>query len=77
MYKRIGTMWEHLESLRGAINKAVEAWNRVVGSLEHQVLPSVRRFRELKATSAEEILELEEVEQTTRALPPTPDANGD
>ena len=77
VYKRIGTMWEHLESLRGAINKAVEAWNRVVGSLEHQVLPSVRRFRELKATSAEEILELEEVEQTTRALPPTPDANGD
>jgi len=73
LYKRVGTMWEHLDSLRSAIDKAVEAWNRVVGSLEHQVLPSVRRFRELKATSAEEIPQLEEVQRTTRALPPAPD----
>lgn len=70
LYKRVYTMWEHLDSLRSAIDKAVESWNRVVGSLEHQVLPSVRRFRELKATSADEIPELEQVEKTTRALPP-------
>lgn len=73
LYKRVHTMWEHLDSLRSAIDKAVEAWNRVVGSLEHQVLPSVRRFRELKATTAEEISELEQVEKTTRILPPPPD----
>jgi DNA recombination protein RmuC len=72
VYKRIGILWEHLDSLRGAIDKAVEAWNRVVGSLEHQVLPSVRRFRDLKATTAEEIAQLEEVDRTTRALPPVP-----
>ncbi len=72
LYKRVHTMWEHLDSLRSAIDKAVESWNRVVGSLEHQVLPSVRRFRELKATSADEIPDLEQVEKTTRALPPSP-----
>jgi DNA recombination protein RmuC len=72
LYKRVSTMWEHLDSLRGAIDKAVEAWNRVVGSLEHQVLPSVRRFRELGVTTAEEIPELGLVERTTRALPPPP-----
>lgn len=72
LYKRVGTMWEHLDTLRSAIDKAVESWNRVVGSLEHQVLPSVRRFRELKATSAEEIREMEQIERTTRALPPPP-----
>ena len=72
LYKRVHTMWEHLDSLRSAIDKTVESWNRVVGSLEHQVLPSVRRFRELKATSADEIPELEQVEKTTRALPPSP-----
>ena len=44
----------------------------MVGSLEHQVLPSVRRFRDLKATTAEEIAQLEEVDRTTRALPPAP-----
>lgn len=72
VYKRISILWEHLDSLRGAIDKAVEAWNRVVGSLEHQVLPSVRRFRDLKATTAEEIPQLEDVDRTTRALPPPP-----
>ena len=70
LYKRVSTMWEHLDSLRGAIDKAVEAWNRVVGSLEHQVLPSVRKFRELEVTTAEEIPELGQVETTTRGLPP-------
>jgi len=74
LYKRFSTMWEHLDSLRSAIDKAVDAWNRVVGTLEHQILPSVRRFRELKATSAEEIPQMEEVDRTTRVLPPSPDA---
>ena len=73
LYKRVHTMWEHLDDLRAAIDKAVEAWNRVVGSLEHQVLPSVRRFRDLKATTAEEIPTTELVEKTTRILPPAPD----
>lgn len=72
VYKRVSTMWEHLDALRSALDKAVEAWNRVVGSLEHQVLPSVRRFRELKATTAEEIPQMDQVERTTRALPPSP-----
>jgi len=72
LYKRVHTMWEHLDNLRSAIDKAVEAWNRVVGSLEYQVLPSVRRFRDLKATTAEEIPALEPVEKTTRILPPAP-----
>lgn len=71
LYKRVYTMWEHLDNLRSSIDKTVESWNRVVGSLEHQVLPSVRRFRELKSTSAEEIPTLEQVEKTTRGLPPS------
>ena len=77
LYKRVSTMWEHLDSLRAAVDKTVESWNRVVGSLEHQVLPSVRRFRDLKATSADEIPELEPVERTTRALPPSPEGNSE
>ena len=77
LYKRVSTMWEHLDNLRNAIDKSVDAWNRVVGSLEHQVLPSIRRFRELKATTAEEIPQLEEVDRTTRALPPSPAGDSD
>ncbi len=71
LYKRVYTLWEHLDALRSAIDKTVESWNRAVGSIEHQVLPSVRRFRELKATTADEIPELEQIEKTTRALPPS------
>src|SRR5579862_2080227 len=77
LYKRVHTMWEHLDSLRSAIDKTVESWNRVVGSLEHQVLPSVRRFRDLKATTADEIPELEQVEKTTRALPSSPEKDSE
>ncbi|MBZ5514645.1 MAG: DNA recombination protein RmuC [Acidobacteriia bacterium] len=77
LYKRVSTMWEHLDALRAAIDKAVDTWNRVVGSLEHQVLPSVRRFRELKATTAEEIPVLGQVERTTRGLPPAPDPDAE
>ncbi len=75
LYKRVSTMWEHLENLRASIDKAVDAWNRTVGSLEHQVLPSVRRFRDLKATTAEDIPALGEIERTTQALPPSLDGD--
>lgn len=77
VYKRVGTLWEHLDTLRNSLDRSVEAWNRVVGSLEHQVLPSVRRFRDLKATSAAEIPQLEPVERTTRALPASPATEGE
>lgn len=77
LYKRVSTLWEHLDSLRAALDKSVDAWNRVVGSLEHQVLPGVRRFRDLKATTADEIPELEQVDRTTRALPPDPSSETD
>lgn len=73
LYDRIATLWGHLDDLRAAIDKAVEAWNRVVGSLEGRVLPSVRKFRELGATTAEEIPATEQVERTTRVLPSPPD----
>jgi DNA recombination protein RmuC len=73
LYKRVYTLWSHLDDLRSAIDKSVDSWNRVVGSLEHQFLPSVRRFRELKATTADEIPTLDQVEKTTRALPSSPE----
>jgi DNA recombination protein RmuC len=69
LYERIFNLWDHLDSLRNCLEKAVEAWNRSVGSLEGRVLPSVRKFRELSATTADEIPTLQPIEQTTRALP--------
>jgi len=69
VYERFFTLWSHLEDLRSSLEKAVESWNRAVGSIEGRVLPSVRRFRELKATTAEEIPILAPIDSSTRALP--------
>ncbi len=68
LYERISTLAGHFEELGDSIGKAVTNYNRVVGSMEARVLPSVRRFKELGATGAPEIPPLEHVDQTPRAL---------
>jgi DNA recombination protein RmuC len=55
----------HFEDLRRALDRAVESYNRTVGSLETRVLATARRFRELGAT-VDELPEGLTIEQTTR-----------
>src|ERR1700674_2168022 len=50
------------------LDRAVEAYNQAVGSLENRVLGSARKFPELGAAVAEDIPELEPIETTSRAL---------
>lgn len=69
VYERMGVLTEHLSNIGSTLGKAVESFNRAVGSLETRLLPSVRKFRELGATAAEEIPTLEPVDQTPRTLP--------
>ncbi len=68
-YERMGVLTEHLSNVGSALTKAVESYNRAVGSLEDRYLPSVRKFKELGATSAEDIPTLEPVEKAPRLLP--------
>lgn len=68
LYERISTLAGHFGDIGNAIEKAVSAYNRAVGSLESRVLPSVRRFKELGATGAEEIPVLEQIDQKPRGL---------
>src|SRR3990172_1271350 len=72
LYERISTLSGHFGDVGNAIEKAVAAYNRAVGSLESRVLPSVRRFKELGATGAEEIPVLEQIDQKPRELDMTP-----
>ena len=55
----------HFDDLRRGLDRAVESYNRAVGSLESRVLVSARRFRELGAT-VDELPEGLTIEQTTR-----------
>ena len=66
LYNRLRTMAGHFESLGGALGRAVGAYNSFVGSMETRVLPAARRFRDLGATSGEEIPPLPAIEQAPR-----------
>lgn len=68
LYERLGTMVEHLDGLRRALNGAVDAYNKTVSSLESRVLVAARRFQELGAARGEEIPTLEPVDRVARQL---------
>lgn len=67
LYERMRTMAGHFDDLGSAIEKTIGAYNKAVGSLEARVLPSVRKFKELGVTGAEEIPVLEQVDQRPRS----------
>lgn len=54
LFDRIVTLQTHFNEIGRSLAKSVDAFNRCVGSLESRVYPSLRRIRELGATTAEE-----------------------
>ncbi|MFQ5588393.1 MAG: DNA recombination protein RmuC [Nitrospiria bacterium] len=69
IYKRIADLSGHFTQLGGNLRKAVESYNRSVGTLESRVLVSARRFEDLKVSEAKEAIRpIPPVEQTTRDL---------
>lgn len=68
LHDRICTLAAHLGEVGRNIDRAVDAYNRTVGSLESRVLVSARRFRELGAASGEEIETLQPIDKATRTI---------
>lgn len=68
LHERLRKLASHITSIGSNLDRAVEAYNQAVGSLENRVLVSARKFAELGASVAEDIPELEPIETTARAL---------
>jgi DNA recombination protein RmuC len=66
LYDRIRSFAEHFEDVRKGLERAVQAYNRSVGTLEARVLPSARRFRDLGATAGDPIEPAAAVEPSVR-----------
>jgi DNA recombination protein RmuC len=69
LYKRLSDMGEHWNRVGKSLERAVEAYNCAVGSLESRVMVSARKFADLKtAPLGVEIAELEPVEKALRMV---------
>src|SRR5271156_1153933 len=68
LHARLRLLAGHITSVGTGLDRAVESYNKAVGSLESRVLVSARKFAELGASVADDIPELEPIETTARAL---------
>src|SRR6266478_2004615 len=68
LHDRLRLLAGHIASVGTGLDRAVESYNKAVGSLETRVLVSARKFVELGASVADDIPELEPIETSARAL---------
>jgi DNA recombination protein RmuC len=67
LYKRLATMGGHIVQVGAGLGRAVEHYNKFVGSLEGSVMPQARRFNELAVEGTHEALpELKPIETEPR-----------
>ncbi len=68
LHERLRTLARHFEDAGRGLDRAVECYNKAVGSFESRVLVSARKLNELTASTAPELPELEPIETTARNL---------
>jgi len=56
LYERLCTMGDHFQRLGKSLGTAVDSYNRALNSLETRVLVTARKFRDLEAAPADQLL---------------------
>ena len=72
LHSRLATMAEHVASVGTNLGRATNAYNKMVGSLESQVLTQARRFEDYGAGSPKEIAAAPMLEASPRPLTKMP-----
>lgn len=68
LYKRLSVFTGHLGKLGNSLSSSVEHFNKTVGSLERQVLPSGKRFLEMGIRAKEELEAVPPIETQIRQV---------
>src|ERR1043166_8411700 len=68
LYDRMRTFVNYFADIGRNLDRALEAYNKGVGSLEARVLVTARKFKERGAIAGEEIETIEPVDKSTRTL---------
>jgi DNA recombination protein RmuC len=68
LYDRLSVLAGYFNDLRKSLERSIDVYNRAVGSLESRVLVTARKFRELGATTSNDIPVLEPVDKIPRQL---------
>ena len=68
LYDRIRVLAGHFDEIGKNLNRAAEAYNKAVGSMESRVLVSARKFRELGAATGSELTEPRTIDARARTL---------
>lgn len=70
LYKRFLKFTDHFEKIGAHLQKAMGGYDSAVGSLERQVLPAARKFRDLQGAKVgmDEISDIKTIEAEPRAL---------
>ncbi|MFN2500227.1 MAG: DNA recombination protein RmuC, partial [Pyrinomonadaceae bacterium] len=68
LYERLRVFTNHFADIGKGIERALDSYNRGVGSFEGRVLRTARKFKERGALSGEDIEILEPIDKATRPL---------